>query len=146
MALLARRVAGSRRRMLADINVVPYIDVMLVLVVILMVAAPFVNPSLVNLPSVGKSSRAPDKALEIVVRLDGRVSLREGTRELAADLPGAVATIRQRQQEQPDPALKAPVVIAADKDVRYEQVMKVMSALQKENIARVGLAVQPEKK
>ena len=145
MALLARRVAGSRRRMLADINVVPYIDVMLVLVVILMVAAPFVNPSLVNLPSVGKSSRAPDRPLEIVVRVDGRVSLREGGRELAADLPGAVATIRQRQQAQPDAALKAPVVIAADKEVRYEQVMKVMSALQKENVARVGLAVQPEK-
>jgi biopolymer transport protein TolR len=146
MALLARRVAGSRRRMLADINVVPYIDVMLVLVVILMVAAPFVNPSLVNLPSVGKSSRAPDKALEIVVRADGRVSLREGGKELAADLPGAVATIRQRQQAQPDAALKAPVLISADKDVRYEQVMKVMSALQKEEVARVGLAVLPEKK
>ena len=146
MALLARRVAGSRRRMLADINVVPYIDVMLVLVVILMVAAPFVNPSLVNLPSVGKSSRAPDRPLEIVVRADGRVSLREGAKELAADLPGAVALVRKRQQGQADPAQKTPVVIAADKDVRYEQVMKVMNALQKENIARVGLAVQPEKK
>jgi len=146
MALLARRVPGSRRRLLADINVVPYIDVMLVLVVILMVAAPFVNPSLVNLPSVGKSSRAPDRPLEIVVRVDGRVSLREGARELAADLPGAVAQIRQRQQAQPDAALKAPVLISADKDVRYEQVMKVMSALQKEEVARVGLAVLPEKK
>ena len=145
MALLARRVAGSRRRMLADINVVPYIDVMLVLVVILMVSAPFVNPSLVNLPSVGKSTRAPDRPLEIVVRVDGRVSLREGGKELATDLPSAVATIRQRQQGQSDATLKAPVVIAADKDVRYEQVMKVMSALQKENVARVGLAVQPEK-
>ena len=145
MALLARRVAGSRRRMLADINVVPYIDVMLVLVVILMVAAPFVNPSLVNLPSVGKASRAPDRPLEIVVRADGRVSLREGAREVAADLPGAVALVRQRQQAQPDAALKTPVVIAADKDVRYEQVMKVMNALQKENVVRVGLAVQPEK-
>ena len=132
--------------MLADINVVPYIDVMLVLVVILMVAAPFVNPSLVNLPSVGKSSRAPDRPLEIVVRADGRVSLREGAKELAADLPGAVALVRKRQQGQADPAQKTPVVIAADKDVRYEQVMKVMSALQKENVARVGLAVQPERK
>ena len=133
------------RRLMNQINVVPYVDVMLVLVVILMVAAPFVNPSLVNLPSVGKSSRAPDRPLEIVVRIDGRVSLREGGKELAADLPGTVALIRQRQQAQPDAALKTPVVIAADKDVRYEQVMKVMSALQKENIARVGLAVQPEK-
>jgi biopolymer transport protein TolR len=105
MALLARRVAGSRRRMLADINVVP----------------------------------------EIVVRVDGQVSLREGGKQLAADLPGTVALIKKRQQAQPDVSLKPPVVIAADKDVRYEQVMKVMSALQKENIARVGLAVQPEK-
>jgi biopolymer transport protein TolR len=145
MALLARRVPGSRRRALADINVVPYIDVMLVLVVILMVSAPFVNPSLVNLPSVGKSARAPDRPLEIVVRIDGRVSLREGGKELAADLPGAVAAIKQRQQAQPDAALKTPVVIAADKEVRYEQVMKVMSALQKERVARVGLAVLPEK-
>jgi biopolymer transport protein TolR len=104
-----------------------------------------VNPSLVNLPSVGKAARAPDRPLEIVVRADGRVSLREGGRELAADLPGAVALVKQRQQAQPDAALKTPVVIAADKDVRYEQVMKVMSALQKESIARVGLAVQPEK-
>jgi biopolymer transport protein TolR len=145
MALLARRVPGSRRRALADINVVPYIDVMLVLVVILMVAAPFVNPSLVELPSVGRSSRAPDRPLEIVVRADGGVSLREAGRQLADDLPGAVAQVRQRQQAQPDPARRPPVVIAADKNVRYEQVMKVMSALQKENVARVGLAVQQER-
>ncbi len=145
MALLARRVAGTRRRMLADINVVPYIDVMLVLVVILMVSAPFVNPSLVNLPSVGKSGRAPDRPLEIVVKVDGQVSLREGGKQLAADLPGAVAQVKQRQQAQPDASRKPPVVIAADKDVRYEQVMKVMSALQKESVVRVGLAVQPEK-
>ncbi len=131
--------------MLADINVVPYIDVMLVLVVILMVSAPFVNPSLVNLPSVGKSGRAPDKPLEIVVKIDGQVSLREGSKQLATDLPGAVALVKQRQQAQPDASLKPPVVIAADKDVRYEQVMKVMSALQKESVVRVGLAVQPEK-
>jgi biopolymer transport protein TolR len=141
MALLARRQAGSRRRMLADINVVPYIDVMLVLVVILMVAAPFVNPSLVNLPTVGKSSRAPDRPLEIVIRADGRLTLREVGKELANDLPGAVAEVKRRQQakkEQPPP-----VVIAADRDVRYDHVMKVMDALQKEGVARVGLSVKP---
>jgi biopolymer transport protein TolR len=145
MALLARRVAGSRRRMLADINVVPYIDVMLVLVVILMVSAPFVNPSLVNLPSVGKSSKVPDKPLEIVVRIDGQVSMREGGRQVAGNLIDAVNFVKKRQQGQPNDGQKTPVLIAADKEVRYAQVMKVMSALQKENIARVGLAVQPEK-
>jgi len=142
MALLLRRKEGGRRRLLADINVVPYIDVMLVLVVILMVAAPFVNPSLVNLPRVGKSSKTPDRPLEIVIKVDGKLLLRDTGKELANDLPGAVAIIKQRQKTKPDSP--TPVVIAADKDVRYEQVMKVMSALQKENIARVGLAVQPE--
>ena len=142
MALLLRRKAGSRRRLLADINVVPYIDVMLVLVVILMVSAPFVNPSLVNLPRVGKSSKTPDRPLEIVIKVDGKLLLRDTGKELANDLPGAVAVIKQRQKAKPD--APTPVVIAADKDVRYEQVMKVMSALQKENVARVGLAVQPE--
>ncbi|MGE5336914.1 MAG: ExbD/TolR family protein [Gemmatimonadota bacterium] len=142
MALLLRRKDGGSRRLLADINVVPYIDVMLVLVVILMVSAPFVNPSLVNLPSVGKSSRTPDRPLEIVIKVDGKLLLRDTGKELAHDLPGAVAIIKQRQKSKPN--APTPVVIAADKDVRYEQVMKVMSALQKENIARVGLAVQPE--
>ena len=142
MALLLRRKDGGRRRLLADINVVPYIDVMLVLVVILMVTAPFVNPSLVNLPRVGKSSKTPDRPLEIVIKVDGKLLLRDTGKELAHDLPGAVALIKQRQKAKPD--APTPVVIAADKDVRYEQVMKVMSALQKENVARVGLAVQPE--
>jgi biopolymer transport protein TolR len=143
MALLPRRSPGRRaRRMLADINVVPYIDVMLVLVVILMVAAPFVNPSLVNLPSVGRASRQPDKPLELVIKRDGAVSLREGGRELAGDLPGTVAEIKARQKARPQNP--PPVVIAADKDLRYEQVMQVMSTLQKENVARVGLAVRPE--
>jgi biopolymer transport protein TolR len=142
MALLLRRSGGGRRRLLADINVVPYVDVMLVLVVILMVSAPFVNPSLVNLPRVGKSSKTPDRPLEIVIKLDGKLVLRDTGKELANDLPAAVAIIKQRQKAKPDSP--TPVVIAADKDVRYEQVMKVMGALQKENVARVGLSVQPE--
>jgi biopolymer transport protein TolR len=140
MAILARR-NGSRRRMLADINVVPYIDVMLVLVVILMVAAPFVNPALVNLPSVAKSSRAPDRPLEVVIRASGSLLLREGSKEVAADLPGAIDAIRRRQAARKDNPV--PVVIAADKDVKYEHVMKAMDALQKAGVQRVGLMVKP---
>jgi biopolymer transport protein TolR len=142
VALLLRRNAGRRRRALSDINVVPYVDVMLVLVVILMVSAPFVNPSLVNLPSVGKSSKTPDRPLELVIKSDGKILLRDTGKELANNLPAAVAAIKQRQKARPD--APTPVVISADKDLRYEQVMKVMSALQKENVARVGLAVQQE--
>lgn len=140
MAILARR-NGSRRRMLADINVVPYVDVMLVLVVILMVSAPFVTPSLVNLPSVGKSSRAPDRPLEIVIRTSGSLTLREGTKEIANDITGAIAEIDKRQKARRDNP--TPVVIAADKDVKYEHVMTVMDRLQRAGIQRVGLMVKP---
>jgi biopolymer transport protein TolR len=140
MAILARK-NGSGRRMLADINVVPYIDVMLVLVVILMVSAPFVNPSLVNLPSVGKSSRAPDNPLQIVVRADGSMELREGTKSIASDLPAAIAAIEKRQAARKDNP--TPVVIAADKDVKYEHVMTVMDRLQRAGVQRVGLSVKP---
>ncbi len=132
--------------MLADINVVPYIDVMLVLVVILMVSAPFVTPSLVDLPSMGVSARAPDTRLDIVVKADGQVLLLESGKQLATDLATAVAIVKKRQETQPDASRKPPVVIAADKNLRYDQVMKVMGALQKERIARVGLSVQQEKK
>ena len=113
----------------------------LVLVVILMVSAPFVNPALVNLPSVAKSSRAPDRPLEVVIRANGSLVLREGSKDLAADMPGAIDAIRQRQAARKDNPV--PVVIAADKDVKYEHVMKAMDALQKAGVQRVGLMVKP---
>lgn len=142
MAILARRVAGGRRRMLSEINVVPYVDVMLVLVVILMVAAPFVNPSLVELPSIGKASRAPDRPLELVIRLDNKLSLRESGRDkdLATDLPGAIAEIKKRQQA--SPGQPVPVVIHADKELKYDAVVRVMDQLQRADVKRVGLAVR----
>jgi biopolymer transport protein TolR len=140
MAILARRVSGSRRRMLADINVVPYIDVMLVLVVILMVAAPFVNPSLVELPSIGKAQRAPDRPLELVIRIDNKVALRENNKDLAVDMPSVIAEITRRQKANPDRPV--PVVIHADKDLKYDVVMKVMDQLQRADVKRVGLAVR----
>jgi len=142
MAIIARRTP-SRRRMLSDINVVPYIDVMLVLVVILMVSAPFVNPSLVELPTVGKTSKAPDQPIEIVVKSDGRLLLND--RSAGASTPVDLrmedlgATIEQKLARNPD----TPVVISGDKAVRYESVTKVMDALYKLHVRRVGLAVKP---
>jgi biopolymer transport protein TolR len=143
MAILARRTAGSRRRMLADINVVPYVDVMLVLVVILMVSAPFVNPSLVELPSIGRASRAPERPLELVIRADGKLTLREGSKEIANDLPAAIAAITERQKA--NPQAPTPVVIAADRDLKYDAVVKVMDQLQRADVKRVGLAVRVTK-
>ncbi len=130
--------------MMSDINVVPYIDVMLVLVVILMVAAPFVNPSLVELPSVGKSTRAPDSPLEVIVKADGSLQLRDRTpggnpTPQPMELDQLLAAVKNRQQSHPN----TPVVIAGDKRVHYEAVTKVLDALYKNNVRRVGLVVKP---
>ena len=131
---------GSRRLM-AEINVVPYIDVMLVLVVILMVAAPFVNPSLVNLPSVQNAEKAPQTVVEVIVHPTGALSVRKGKELLAIDMPGLIAAVKTAQAGQDD----IPVVIAADKTVQYEQVINVMKQLQSADIARVGLSLKIEK-
>jgi len=130
------------RKAVNQINVVPYIDVMLVLLVIFMVTAPFINPSQVDLPSMGKSAAAPSAPLEVMVRADGGLLLRdrganeEGVPVAAKALAEAV---RARQQAHPGQA----VVISADKGVRYEKVMQVMDTLQTLGVARVGLLVKP---
>ncbi|HEY4138501.1 MAG TPA: biopolymer transporter ExbD, partial [Casimicrobiaceae bacterium] len=114
------------RKPINQINVVPYIDVMLVLLVIFMVTAPLVNPGVVDLPSIGKSSQPPPAPIEIIIRADQTLMLRERdqgkSEEHAISSPQLIALLRQRQKSHPD----VPVVIAADKNVRYEAVLRVM--------------------
>lgn len=133
-----------QRKMMNQINVVPYIDVMLVLLVIFMVTAPMANPGLIELPSVGKSSQAPLAPLEVVIKADQSMLLRESNpnaqvSERGITMAQLVQVLQQRQQKTPE----QPVVIAADKDVRYEAVLKVMDELQRAQIQRVGLLVKP---
>ncbi|HXC38732.1 MAG TPA: protein TolR [Burkholderiales bacterium] len=126
-----------------QINVVPYIDVMLVLLVIFMVTAPMVNPGTVDLPSLGKSSQPPAAPLEVLIKADTSLMLRERDKGSTAEHPVStqqlVAALKDRQAKNPD----TPVVIAADKDVRYDAVLKVMDELQRADIHRVGLLVKP---
>lgn len=129
----------TRRRMMSDINVVPYIDVMLVLVVILMVAAPFVNPSIVNLPSVHKASKAPQETVQVVVHVDSKLSVKTKNGLHPVTLETLVNNVKATQK-----GMDTPVVIAADKDVNYGQVIEVMKALQGAKINHVGLALQIE--
>lgn len=136
-------MAGRRtRKAIHQINVVPYIDVMLVLLVIFMVTAPFISPGQVELPSIGKSSKVPAVPLEVVVKLDGSLLLRDraasGSEERLTpeQLVQAVAKRLKAHRDRP-------VVISADKNVRYEAVMRVMDALQKAGAPRVGLLVKP---
>jgi len=125
-----------------QINVVPYVDVMLVLLVIFMVTAPLITPGVVELPSVGRSSEPPAAPLEVVIRRDQSLLLRERDKgkpdERAVTNAQLIAALRERQKKNPN----QPVVISADKDVRYEAVLKVMDELQRQNIRRVGLMVK----
>ncbi len=131
------------RKLMNQINVVPYIDVMLVLLVIFMVTAPLANPGVVDLPSLGKSAQPPAAPLEVMIRADATLVLRERDKgnnaERNVSNAELVAALRDRQARNPD----QPVVIAADKNVRYDAVLKVMDELQRANIRRVGLLVQP---
>jgi len=135
----------GKRPPMHDINIVPYVDVMLVLLVIFMVTAPLVTPGVIDLPSVSKSSNAPLAPLEVVIRQNRTMLLRvrDAHGALAEERPVARAelarVIRERQGKNPD----RPVLIAADKDVRYEAVLSVMDELQKQQVRRVGLLVQP---
>jgi biopolymer transport protein TolR len=137
--LIERR---SGRRLMNQINVVPYIDVMLVLLVIFMVTAPLVNPGQVDLPSVGKSSQVAVAPLEVSIRADESLWLRDrsvGGAEVRIDRARLAQAIREKQQKNPEQA----VVIAADKSVRYEAVLNVMDMLQQNQVARVGLLARP---
>ncbi len=130
------------RRAMNQINVVPYIDVMLVLLVIFMVTAPFINPSQVELPSIGKSSQAPVAPLEVMIRADGSLLLRDRATSATGapvSVTGLAEVIQRRQREDGN----RPVVISADKSVRYEAVMRVMDRLQQLGVARIGLLVRP---
>jgi biopolymer transport protein TolR len=141
MAALASRRAGSRRRMMNEINVVPYIDVMLVLLVIFMVTAPLVTPGQIELPTMGRASTPPVKPLEIIVRQTGAIELhdRESNAKSEANRAQAVAQAKAAQQTKPD----RPVVISADKAVKYEEVLLMMDALRQANVTKVGLSVKP---
>jgi len=137
--LIERR---SGRRLMNQINVVPYIDVMLVLLVIFMVTAPLVNPGQVDLPSVGKSSQPAIAPMEVSIRADESLWLRDrslGGEEVRVDRARLVQAIRQKQQKNPEQA----VVIAADKNVRYEAVLNVMDMLQQNQVSKVGLLAKP---
>jgi biopolymer transport protein TolR len=131
----------SGRRLMNQINVVPYIDVMLVLLVIFMVTAPMMNPSKVDLPSVGKTSEVKTPPLQIVVDKKGDLTFRDtdGKTERRVKRDEIVALVRERQARNPEQA----VVIAADREVLYEKVVEVMDMLQRNNVQRVGLLVRP---
>jgi biopolymer transport protein TolR len=130
------------RRAMAEINVVPYIDVMLVLLIIFMVAAPLINPGQIDLPQVAQKLDPAVAPLEVRVRASGELAVVDRSRspdELIVRRSQLVQVIRKAQQDNPGQA----VVIAGDRNARYEEILKVMDLLQQNQVTRVGLLARP---
>ena len=139
---------GRGRRTISEINMVPFIDVMLVLLIIFMVTAPLITPSMIALPKVGKAAAQPPSPVQILISKDDAVQIKIKNNTTTSNVNSIAADIIRLQ-----PGVKAgaagteatPVVISADKSIKYETVVKVMDNLQKAGVARVGLSVQTGK-
>ncbi len=153
-ALVSR---GRGRRSINEINMVPFIDVMLVLLIIFMVTAPLIAPSMIELPSVGRAAKAPDVVIQIIIGKDEALSIKSQEKTSPVALKDLVRSVKAAQTSAGKPALGQPsvagapvnaapgntaVVISADKSVKYESIVKVMDVLQRAGIQRVGLSVQ----
>ena len=130
---------SSRRRTINEINMVPFIDVMLVLLIIFMVTAPLITTGVVDLPSVGKSQQRPEHVVEVVVGADEKLRLRiDGKDGTPVALRDGAAKVRELQGGN----ATTPVVISADRGVKYDAVVKLMDTLQRSGVQRVGLSVK----
>ncbi len=137
---------GRGRRTISEINMVPFIDVMLVLLIIFMVTAPLITPSMIALPKVGKAAAQPQSPIQIMIGKDEAIQIKVKTDSAASNVTTVAADIVKLEPKVTAVAAEAvPVVISADKSIKYETVVKVMDNLQKAGVSRVGLSVQTGK-
>jgi biopolymer transport protein TolR len=132
---------GRGRRTMNEINMVPFIDVMLVLLIIFMVTAPLITTGVVELPSVGRAQQAAPTVVEVVIEKDERLQLRvrgpDGGELAPVTAARLAAEVLRLQRGRAD----TPVVISADRSVKYDAVVRVMDALQRAGVQRVGLSL-----
>jgi biopolymer transport protein TolR len=134
----------NKRKLVSQINVVPFIDVMLVLLIVFMVAAPLIQTGEVKLPTVGTNLAAPLTPVEVTLRKDLSLSVRDTTTQSAGggrlNRAQAVAAVKALQEKG-----ERAVVIAADKAVPHGEVMSVLSALHEAGVKRVGFMAEQSK-
>ena len=143
MSAVASR--GRGRRSVNEINMVPFIDVMLVLLIIFMVTATVITPGAINVPTAGKSSRPPENYM--IVAIDdkgvyshntGRTGGKDTPLQPAQSEAALIASVQQALAGQPD----MPVLLAADKNLPYQQVMSLMGRLREAGVQRIALSVK----
>ncbi|MEW7850777.1 biopolymer transporter ExbD [Massilia aurea] len=143
MAFSSSMRGGRRRKFKSEINVVPYIDVMLVLLIIFMAVPANQAPSVVNLPRAEKSALPPDTYIQVSIEPENRLSIGvQGkvrvAQEDVADRSALLQRLRALHEEHPD----YPVLIAGDRESKYDDVIQLISEAKKMGINRVGLATQ----
>ncbi len=145
MPALASR-SSKGRRTINEINMVPFIDVMLVLLIIFMVTAPLISPSTIDVPSIGKASQAPDQVITIEIHKDKSIEIKSksnGSKQgVDTTLKATLDNIGQQVLSLQSESANTPVIISADRTLPYEEVITVMDKLQKAGVQRVGLSVQ----
>jgi biopolymer transport protein TolR len=134
---------SGRRKLKSEINVVPYIDVMLVLLIIFMAVPQTQNPTEIKLPSAERSTQPPDDYVQIAVKDKGQlaIGISGKTPQALEDVSSRGALIerlRALHAEHPD----YPVLIAGDRDSKYDDVIQLISEAKKMGINRVGLATK----
>ena len=129
---------GRGRRTINEINMVPFIDVMLVLLIIFMVTAPLITPSVIDLPSVGKAAKQPDQVIQLILAKNDTIQMKIKDKSSSIALKEVATAVKAAQGSVENSA----VVISADRNIKYESVVKVMDTLQRAGVQRVGLSVQ----
>jgi biopolymer transport protein TolR len=138
---------GRNRRTKNEINMVPFIDVMLVLLIIFMVTAPLITPSQIDVPTVGQGSEQPKTYISVTISKEEEIKVSESASKgegTTVKLTGLAEEVRKLQSviATGEAAPKVAVVISADKSIQYETVVKAMDTLQRAGVERIGLSVQ----
>ncbi len=145
MPAIAQR-SSKGRRTINEINMVPFIDVMLVLLIIFMVTAPLISPSMIDVPSVGKASQAPDQVITIEIHKDKSIEIKSKSnaakQDLNTTLKATLDNVAGQVLSLENSSANTPVIISAEKTLPYENVIQVMDKLQRGGVQRVGLSVQ----
>ena len=131
---------GRNRKFKSEINVVPYIDVMLVLLVIFMVVAPITAPNVINLPTSGRSALPPTDYIEIMLKPDSSavIGIHGQPASNSKNSEDLANRLRALHKKNPD----LPVMISADKEINYDTVVQTINSANKIGIKRVGLATR----
>lgn len=137
---MARR---TRRKLMTEMNVVPYIDVMLVLLIIFMITAPLVTQGVkVDLPQASSETVPPtdDQPLIVSVDSEGQYFIDFGDdKDAPVDHDTLITRVQSVLKYKPD----TPVLVNGDRNVAYQRVVGLMALLQQAGVPSVGLLTEP---